>query len=183
MYRIIIFLSIFLYACPMYLVYNGKPIKHCMPIMYTIPSDTPKELHDIIKTEVEYWNKVIGKKVFYNTDNMGYTIDSSYLYGVYVIGTVPKLTDSSWRTKTCGRTKYDYRDNCFISAHTEIDIRCTVDTNLLQTIIRHEVGHALGLRDRIDISGVMRGTINKTEHHPIEATKSEIEALKKLYIE
>jgi hypothetical protein len=165
----------------MYLTHNGQPIKHCMPIIYTVPADTPEELHDIIIDEVEYWNRVMGKKIFYNTDNMGYSMGSTYLYGVYTIGTVPELTGSSWRTKTCGKTKYDHRNNCFISVRTEIDIKCTEDPNLLRTIVRHEVGHALGLCDRTDITGIMRSSVSKTEHHPLDVTEDEIEALKKLY--
>ncbi len=55
------------------------------------------------------------------------------------------------------------------------------DVDKLQTVIRHEVGHALGLNDSADFTALMSYKMESTMQHPVDANEKEIKAIRILY--
>lgn len=166
---------------------NSKPIKQCLlPIAFAISDESPELLKSTLRAGIQYWNDALRYDIFLDFGDTGFVMDSPESGGLLMIGVVSELSKSNYyirtRTYTCGKTEFAYnRDGCIIRAKIKINSLCADDFNKVQTIVRHEAGHVLGLSDSIDFTALMSSKIERTMQHPVDANEKEIAAVRKLY--
>lgn len=163
---------------------DDKPIKQCIiPIGFAIAEDTPDELKQHLRDGVMYWNEALGSKMLVDFGSTGFTLESPYTDGFLMVGVVSNLKQKDLSgIHACGRTTMSYMaDGCITKSKVRIDLSCIEDEDKLITIVRHEIGHVLGLSDTSDFTALMSGRLERTMQHPVDATGEEISAVKKLY--
>jgi len=166
---------------------NDKPVKQCSIVMYAISAETPVEFHDVIVNGVEYWNEILDpQNMLVFAGPVEWSVDSPYLGGFLAIGVVPTLERTYWHRSNnkqpCGRTYMKYsKDNCIARAKIKLNLECAEDMDEFETIVRHEIGHILGLSDNVDFTSLMSHNIERTMQHPVDANDEEIKAVRALY--
>jgi len=175
-------LLVFVVSCtgPAYLRTKTGKIKHLCnaPIFYAYDNTVDPSHMRAIEDGMDYWNVVLGTRMF--------------LYG----GTDISAKNSSRDLLIFSEVK-DLKGHCGIAfIHSKGASGCTSSMNIVldkdcmdplraETLVRHEVGHILGLANTDNPEHLMM--INVLEHfkigatEPIEADDSEIEAIKELY--
>jgi len=183
-------------------IYNrddGKPYRICEKTIYAIAPDTPIELHQPIKDSADYWNSILGYEIFLYAGDVGtmlskmagdrkltaedYSVDSKYLKGVLAIGLVDHIGNRS--KSKCGRLRgrFNSTSKCATKNSIIISRSCEgwEDVDSFETIVRHEMGHLLGLGDSADFTALMSRNIEPTMQHPVDANNIEIKAVRQLY--
>ena len=167
---------------------NGTiPARQCyLPIGFAIAEDSDPRFEQLIKDSVLYWNVAIGYEVFVDYGHTGYTLQDPEAVAVVMLGAVSDIESSDSNRQNnvmpCGRASQGVTiDGCVAKASVEINTGCTERTDILQTIVRHEMGHILGLRDDIDFTTLMSYKIEGTVQHPVDANVGEVLKIKQLY--
>ncbi len=70
---------------------------------------------------------------------------------------------------------------CIVGAKIYIRDRYFEDTNVLQTIIRKELGYTMGLDSSPDFTNLMSSNLDLTLQHPIDANEETINAIHSTY--
>jgi len=170
-------------AHSIYITDNGQPIKQCMPTLVGISDDTPGKFHAPIVNAISYWEEATGVDgIFVYAGVVPFTIDSNYINGIVGIGVVSELKSSKPNTHPCGRTYIAWDShNCIVKAKIRLNLECSGNMDEFQTVIRHEIGHVLGLDDSVDFTALMSHALEPTMQHPVDANEEEIRAVKALY--
>ena len=142
-----------------------------LPIFYVLKNVNPVNVNAVIDA-ADYWNVVLGRHVF---DYRG--VDNSAIprYDLLVIEET-NLKDA------CGQAYHNpWSNGCPTSLNVKLDYFCAKSPGLTETLVRHELGHILGLADSDNPFHLMNGDIHSHDQHPWDARSDEIEKLKEFY--
>ncbi len=70
---------------------------------------------------------------------------------------------------------------CIVGARIYLRNKAFEDENVLQTIIRKELGYVLGLNSSSDFTDLMYHDIEMTLQHPVDANKEQTDAVNSVY--
>jgi len=149
-----------------------------MPLLTAVSMGASPEQRAATLAAFDYWNDATGKTLF---------VDIGADHGLEMSdATAGKfLTVRFEEFEGTANARAYYRtalNGCLVNVRIVVNPSGLDDTKLLETVLRHEIGHALGLRDqRIDNSRLMYYSIDRTRQHPIDATDVEIEQVQRLY--
>lgn len=157
---------------------NGSLVKHCRytPVPFIISKDVPKSHRAAIKRSFLYWNEVLGRKVYFSMGELDYASNEPAIFGLVIINASYRdggyaETLLKWNKKSCIKSA-----RIFIKPHS-----FNKDINVFETIMRHEAGHALGIRHSDIFTDLMWHKLEKTQQHPVDASDREIEVIRFLY--
>lgn len=159
---------------------SEENLRQCLvPVMYGIAYDVPPSKDLEIESALEYWNDATGLKLFFSLGriddaDLSRSLDSAIL--------MIHATDLDLGRRYA-LTGFEYAKNgCFTKVRIVIsqDAFATKD-GILETIVRHEAGHALGLAHSPAFSDLMFHSVEPTMQHPVDASSEEVNAVRDLY--
>jgi hypothetical protein len=161
---------------------NDMQVRQCsLPLIFAVTSETSNEMANQIKDGVLYWNDALGKETFLYGGHVNFGINDPFGGGFLAVGIVPDLPQYR-NVYPCAITRMNVATNgCVMRVLIKIRKSCTSDPDVLQTIVRHEVGHVLGLNNSSDFTTLMSCRLEETMQHPVDATEEEVKAVKQLY--
>ena len=149
--------------------------------LYVISDNVPESYIGTIKSAVDYWNNGIGKEILIYGGlvhiNPGDIQNTNYV----VIGVASY--DDTMDIDALAVARVNYRDNCIRGARVSIQsIHFDGDMIYFENIVRHEVGHVLGLthspfKEDVTYFGIDRWPFLKDAHSSV------MDVLKKYYTE
>lgn len=160
---------------------KGQSIKQCdEKILYAISDNLPVAFHDIVRRGFDYWNALLEHKKFYYIGIVDYTPMDPETSGFIIIG-VSSERDSN----IYGFTKYDYDHGtgCMSSTKIFLTPSCLQDSDvLMESVVRHEIGHVLGFGHSKDEKHLMWYKIAAIKQgHPIDVSRIELDYALDLY--
>jgi len=157
---------------------SGKIVKHCtVPILYSISYEVPFEYHSLIIDSFEHWNDFSGYNLFYYGGVSNYLPENPLTNGVVIIGI------DNFDGNSLAITNLKYGKGCINVVKVNIDEKFLNrnDLEILQTVVRHEAGHVLGLNHSNVFTDLMWKYVGNDRQHPVDVSDREIEILKKIY--
>jgi len=161
---------------------NGQVRRMCdVPIFYVLNNVDEKNVESIVDA-ADYWNVALGKKLFiYGGQNKSEVKPTAH---TMVIAQLDNLGAS------CGLAVVNSgKDGCVIAPRITLKSSCMKDKATTESLVRHELGHVLGLRNSDNPLHLMHAfalerhmvTIRDNRTEPIDATDSEIKKLREIY--
>ena len=162
----------------------GQHARQCLlPVPVGIVEGTPEPLANAIRDAMKYWNSVDSRKYFISLGEVPWGASNPMTNGFVPVQVVP--TDSLWNLGigTCGNAQLIIKQasGCISRAKILIADRCTGPIEHFETIVRHELGHVLGLKDSVDFTSLMSHAVEPTMQHPVDANLQEKLALAAMY--
>lgn len=169
---------------------KGEMAQCSTPNLYLIRASNDQIKHAVV-AGVHYWNDATGldlfmyagdveieeSKNFILIDMTHIIIDTRYIgYDTKYIKPLPPFI---FVDKIVGKYELYAQGNCIVGAHIEINNNIT-DLNMLQTLVRQNMGYVLGLVNN-GILGDLMGRFDDSFQHPLDATESDINEIKRLY--
>ena len=139
----------------------------------------------LLERAIQYWNTVDSRKYFVSIGVQPWGADDPMTGGFIPIQLVP--AESLWDLglATCGNASMIVRNasGCIRRAKIKIADKCTGPIEVFETIVRHELGHVLGLKDNyLEWNAIMSAVAAEgMQEHPVEANHEERKALRELY--
>jgi hypothetical protein len=162
---------------------NGVPIRQCLiPTLYGISYTVPEKYRSIVDSGMKYWNTTINKKFFVNIGTVNYSPIDTETNGFIVIGLLGD--NSPLKNSACGASSiyFNQSTSCIGVAKIYINEKClNLSPGMIETIVRHEAGHILGLGHSNIFTDIMWTKLEPTMQHPVDASKEEIERIYKIY--
>jgi hypothetical protein len=158
---------------------NTPPAKWCTENIYVTSSNTiPEDKLDAIDNAIGYWNISLVKVLLINIQRLMLATDRSSI----IFLTMPE--DIAQVNKSAAAVTFVkwIQPNCI--EHVTIYIKETtynLENNVFESIIRHEIGHAMGLQDTNNFEDLMFHTADNLKKHPSDLSEEEINYLKRLY--
>jgi len=155
---------------------NNPAIQCVVPMLWSISRNVPRQYHETIIEGVRYWNEVLGKKIFIYIGEVDMSPFSLEAGGFIIIG-------ADYMSKnTCATITYTFSPHsCIAHSRVLISERCLVkDKEYLESAVRHEFGHILGLNHGA-WGNVMFYKLDESFQHPLEASELQINMLKIIY--
>lgn len=186
----IVLLSLALYGCAPtspYITRNNNVVRKCSPpILFGVAFNTHKVFRKPIRDAFQYWNTVTGKDLFFDLGVVPWEINDPLTNGFIPVDVMS--IDDPWlsqhlKVRSCGALLRSppNRTGCVGLAKIVAVAECVDSLEKLNTILRHEIGHLLGLKDTPDFTKLMSVRVENTLQHPVDASKEEIDAVIKLY--
>lgn len=165
--------------------YNGETntVRQCTrPVPYTISKRVPKNVRLAIDDAIDYWNVIYGDRLFLNMGDLDLTLESDNRFMVVLFD----VSDNRPEDKDVAHTDYSKYpiDGC---AGANVRIYSSALEGLssasLETAIRHEIGHVLGLghSDTIFDMGLMSPTLVRDLSEPVDLIEVELDAFNVIY--
>jgi predicted Zn-dependent protease len=145
----------------------------------TASPSVPKRLEPVVKRGFEYWNSVLGKTAFLATPGLELEPGETGTSWIILVG-----VESEYRKTSCAFTSLQWHtyNSCIFETWVKINPKCLDRKEAwLESLIRHEAGHALGLRHSDELFELMYPTLQDSLQHPVDASEGEIRAVRKLY--
>lgn len=149
-----------------------------IPEFYGIDSTVPERQAEITKEAFEYWNDILGFKMFYDV-NLN-KIPREELSTVIVVRMVTEEEDTA---DFCARTSYEYLlTGCMRQTEVLISHAClNVSAEVFETTMRHEAAHTIGLGHSDIFTDLMYYDLEDTVQHPLDADQRDIDNILNLY--
>ena len=155
-----------------YRTVNGNPMKLCDSLEITNVIINNKLDAEVIEA-VSYWNLSTGINLFRYT---GWDPQAP-INSVSV-----QIEDSYYGALSSRRISYSKARNCSVGATIYVAENTLKDKDLLQTVLRKEIGFLLGLNSTSDFTDLMYyGVDQAVTGHPLEASDEQIAAVRALY--
>ena len=163
---------------------NELQIHQCsLPVLYGVTEDTEKVFRGPIYKAFNYWNTVIERKVFINFGTIPWRVHSPYTRGFIPVSVLSRNDPWISDLESCGKTLLSYDINrCITSAKIAIVGECIKSLDRLNSMVRHEIGHVLGLNNKSSHTPyLMNKNVERSVQHPVDASEEEIKAVRRLY--
>ena len=160
-------------------------VRQCsFPIVYKINREVPDRQKNLIIRSFEYWDNLTEKNLFEYGGTTHLRAGGPLSRNIIVVGITNEPRTSLTKTWLAYTTRsfYDGSTAC-ITRKGDIKIfRPTIYKldDVFESIIRHEVGHTLGLLHNLDPEGLMFRTIKDTDIKK-ELNEWELNAFKWIY--
>src|SRR3990167_300608 len=171
----------------------GAITKLCKPPdFYSVAINTPLDIKEIIHRAFNYWNQVTGKSLLVSAgDDLFHLVPEDgdmfdreagrvFLVGVYNdVGSFPPNSEAIGLLRTS-------KEGCTNSGVILINPFYLLDnrnTEELESCLRHEAGHILGLAHNPVFTDLMALHLEPTLQHPVDASDEEIHLLREWYKE
>lgn len=159
-----------------------KFVRQChLPVFIACHPDLNDEYCDLVNKSTNYWNRSVGERLFFNLGRIDLS-NEGVLHSVVLFGINPNLNKKSYAI-----TRFHY-DTHGCMQYTSVEFGEVVlkqSNEVLETVIRHELGHVLGL-DHIDelftFNRIMNPCIAASEKHPVEIGDEEREVIRTIYL-
>jgi len=173
------------YSQPYLRTPEGRVEHQCTPpALVGVSPEFSIEQRDAIQRAVEYWNYAIGAHVLASLGDVPFTSPAAETGGFVLV----YLSDGEYAFRRgvpvngVARMHIHKKTGCIVISSIEMARAALDDIGMFETMIRHELGHVLGLRDTyLDTSRLMNHRIDTSRQHPMDARQSEIDALRKIY--
>lgn len=180
----LIIINVFMVGCassPPYFVHpkTGAFARQCdLPQFVGASPSVPPRLRPMVRDSFLYWNEAVGKRFFVYTDDVDWEFDDKKYGGVIVVS-----VDPSYKRSSAANTNIRWLGNgCMKDSFITVNPKSVdMTTDAFQTLMRHEVGHLLGLRHRDLFTELMSPTTDTTFWKPQNASEEEIRLVRELY--
>lgn len=159
-------------------------IRQCGQQFYVYSSDLDPAQLEQVHAAFDYWNKALGKKVWID----GGVLEGAEASEAWTVVRFPGSLKPKSSNRTCGRTTFDVMpDGCMVKTVIRMSQACERDSTVaaFQGMVRHEIGHALGLYPYDDHSDdqrdLMYDVLPDYGDEPRKASAFELDAVKELY--
>ena len=141
----------------------GIPIHQCyLPVLVGISSNVPLEDHKYITEAFQFWNKELGREIFYDMGVINMSPDSEEAAGLMLVGYPNTEETSKNKNILIARHKLTaYQESgCIIRDWIALALSFQNISNEHKSLtIKHELGHTLGLEDIKESGYIMSGTL------------------------
>ena len=158
---------------------SALPLRWCTDQITVHSSETiPDEFLKPIDSSIEYWNLSLVKRLLINIQRL---VDESSNPTIIIL-TMPKdLAKINKQPAAVTFIKY-MEPNCINQVTIYInETSYGLDIKMFESVVRHELGHALGLEDSSDFNNLMFHTIDPLKKHPATLSNDELKKVKNIY--
>lgn len=159
-------------------------IRQCGEVFYVYQDELTDTRVEQVRASFDYWNRVVGKRVWIDGGSSeGIDPADGYVIVRFVDHIRSKAGDSA-DLRVAGRTTYAWKpDGCMAKTviHIARDETEGYSAPWVETYIRHEIGHALGLDHNDDPDGLMWPEVAGYGLEPVGVTPDEREQVRDLY--
>lgn len=175
-------------ATTSYIADHGTgPVRQCMMAsgLFVAVARGSEQLADQARDQIAHWNAAAGRQLLLWAGTVNIDLDDYVPRNVILVGLRAGLADeraerSPAGRRSCGITGYSSTSiGCFLRTQIEIEPDCARRPDLLATILRHELGHALGLGH--GDGGLMVRAYDSGTRHPVPVAPGEVRAVLDLY--
>jgi predicted Zn-dependent protease len=162
---------------------TGLPLIQCsLPQMVIVASDIPIEHHISIQSAIDYWNTTLGSRVliFAGTAEE-FTSKTEEHYPLIFISQWPDKRSEEPDDRGIEIPYTNEQDTCLIGNRISYFLKRIFGAAQLETIIRHELGHALGLAHNPNKETLMYHEIEDNINETLDIEQREVCALKNIY--
>lgn len=160
---------------------NGEKVKQCdLPLLIGLDRSVTIWDAGAISDGIEYWNDIAGKRVFMFVGVLDFETPEEGLPGIVVIDSSDEYTRTS-----CAHTtlRWDQETGCMTKVIVHLNQACLNrhEPNYIETLVRHELGHVMGLRHNLDKGGLMYPKLQDKATHPVNISNQEMQSFMELY--
>lgn len=137
----------------------------------------------IINQAISYWNNTSKQRqYFFNLGTISSEVESYAFTSIQIVDQLTKQTIGGIK-QVCGDSYLliNNTTGCINKVIIRISKQCTKDSGILETVVRHELGHALGLADTNDFTKLMFHNTEPTVQHPVNVSWSNLMTLESMY--
>lgn len=188
LFRFIFFvLTVVFVGCghnPYFVSESGVRAKQCsFPVFFAIDPSVPDEYKQVIIQGFQYWNGIVRDNAyFYIGEFDQFVVEESWKV---VPDIVAVSAPEEYAERGCAISLFCHNvdSGCIFEARVVINKSCVRRHNLkwVETLIRHEAGHLLGLNHNKKEDSLLNPQINASPDHPLFASEQEIKWIKDLY--
>ena len=161
---------------------TGKIVRQCnFPVAFGITKNVPEEYRESIRKGFKYWNDEFQESIFFDFGDIDWSWgpQSTETDGFLAVGIV---SDEDFPSpEACAVASIRHKYDCYTVVKIFLRKRCMKDSEKIQTIIRHEAGHVLGLAHFPARWSLMYSKALSNEFHPVSATSRELLEIWNLY--
>ena len=166
---------------------TDNPVRQCdLPVLVMNNNKIPESMQKIVKEEIEYWNSLSSKKIFFymgETDWESYSEENKES-GIILVISIKETKPDKHKTTLAYTSLRWYNNGCI----TGQGITLYLDTldkssdNRIRSVIRHELGHTLGFVHSKEDDDLMYKSIGSYIYDDLkELSEWELKAFKIFY--
>ena len=148
-----------------------------IPQLYSTHPELTPDARQATINAFDYFNKILGRRAFIHVGDLDYRRGDAEA-GAFITVSVREIN------KNGASTNVKYREECITKADVEINspsLNLTQDE--IESIVRHEVGHILGMQHNPDLDSLMYRYVDMSlfGKHPKDLMDKEVKALRDYY--
>lgn len=163
-------------------VESDKFVRQCdTPVFVASDKNLTVLRAELVTNAVTHWNQSVGMDLFMDLGVLDWA-DSNAPNDAFILISLDETDEM--KDKLCGITRFKWDERgCMRTVSIHINPKCLKKGNeIFETIVRHELGHVLGLTHVDDFTKLMNYSIEETLQHPVDVSQEEIERVKNLYM-